>query len=98
MAQSGCPGRRGRYDQRAGDGAGIGDFTASGQRLPALRLRSLGGALATARGCRQGYLMRNDMNGWTKHPRRVERVNIIRQWRFQPTPAAVRVVQRKAPI
>ena len=29
MAQSGCPGRRGRYDERAGDGAGIGDFTAA---------------------------------------------------------------------
>src|SRR4029077_8488048 len=42
--------RRGRYDERVGDGAGIGDFTASGQHLPALRLRSLGGALATARG------------------------------------------------
>src|SRR5205823_11768636 len=53
MAQSGCPGRRGRYDERAGDGAGIGDLTTSGQHLPALRLRSLGSALATARGDRR---------------------------------------------
>src|SRR4030088_511342 len=53
MAQSGCPGRRGRYDERSGDGAGIGDLTASGQYLPALRLRPLGGALATARGHRR---------------------------------------------
>src|ERR1700732_3398738 len=29
MAQSGCPGRRGGYDERAGDGAGGGDFTAN---------------------------------------------------------------------
>src|SRR5437762_8164700 len=53
MAQSGCPGRRGRYDERAGDGAGIGDLSTSGQHLPALRLRSLGSALATARGYRR---------------------------------------------
>ena len=33
-----------------GTRAGFGDLTAACQRLPALRLRSLGGALATARG------------------------------------------------
>jgi len=35
--------------------------------------------------------MRNDMSGWTKHPRPVDWLNIFRQWRFQ----SVRVVKRK---
>lgn len=26
-----------------------------------------------------GYIMRNDMTGWTKHPRRIEWSDIIRQ-------------------
>ena len=36
MAEGGRSRRRGRDDERQGDGAGIGDFAAAGQRLPAL--------------------------------------------------------------
>ena len=42
MVEGGRPGRRGRDDERQGDGAGIGDLAAAGQHLPALRLRPLG--------------------------------------------------------
>ena len=49
MAEGGRPRRRGGQDRRQGDGAGFGDFAAPRQRLPALRFRPLGRALATAR-------------------------------------------------
>ena len=50
VAEGGCPGGRGRHGQRDGNRAGVGDLAAARQRLPALRVRSLGAALATARG------------------------------------------------
>ena len=45
-----------------------------------------------------GYIMRNDMTGWTKHPRRVEWADLIKQWTRQPTIADVRKVKTRLPI
>ena len=53
MAQGGGRGGRGRERGRQGDGAGLGGVAAPRQRLPALRFRPLGRALAAARGRRQ---------------------------------------------
>ena len=50
VAEGGGPGGRCRHGQRDGNRAGVGDLAAARQRLPARRLRSLGAALATARG------------------------------------------------
>jgi RNA-directed DNA polymerase len=48
MAEGGRSRRRGRDGQRQGNGAGFGNLAAACQHLPALRLRPLGWALATA--------------------------------------------------
>ena len=45
-----------------------------------------------------GYIMRNDVTGWTKHPRRVEWDDIIKQWSRQPTIADVRKVKARLPV
>ena len=45
-----------------------------------------------------GYIMRNDMAGWTKHPRRIEWSDIIRQWSRQPTTADARKVKARLPV
>jgi hypothetical protein len=45
-----------------------------------------------------GYIMRNDMTGWTKHPRRVEWPDIIKQWSRQPSVAEVRKVKARLPV
>src|SRR5215472_12661614 len=39
-----------------------------------------------------GFIMRNDLTGWTKHPRRIEWADLIKQWSRQPTVADVRKV------
>lgn len=31
-----------------------------------------------------GYVMNNDMTGWTKSKRRIEWSDVIKQWRHQP--------------
>jgi hypothetical protein len=48
----------------------------------------------------RGYVMRNDMTGWSKHLRRVEFTDVIRQWRFdrQPSLAQVQAVKRRLPV
>jgi hypothetical protein len=38
----------------------------------------------------RGYVMRSDMTGWTKHPRRIEWGDVIKTWRRQPSVADVR--------
>jgi hypothetical protein len=45
-----------------------------------------------------GYIMNGDMTGWTKHPRRIEWADIIRQWGRQPTVAEVRKVKARLPV
>ncbi len=45
-----------------------------------------------------GYIMCNDMTGWTKHPRRIEWADLIKTWRYQPTVADVRKAKAKLPI
>lgn len=45
-----------------------------------------------------GYVMCNDMTGWTKRPVRIEWQDIVRQWRRQPTVAEVRKVKSRMPI
>ena len=45
-----------------------------------------------------GYIMRNDMTGWTKHPRRIEWADLIKQWSRQPTVADVRKVKARLPM
>jgi hypothetical protein len=44
-----------------------------------------------------GYIMNNDMTGWTKHPRRVEWSDIIKRWRHQPTKQQVQAVKKRLP-
>jgi hypothetical protein len=44
------------------------------------------------------YIMRNDMTGWTKHPRRVEWSDIIKQWTRQPSVADMRKVKARLPV
>ncbi len=44
-----------------------------------------------------GYVMNNDMTGWTKRPVRIEWADIVKQWRFQPTVADVRKVKARMP-
>jgi hypothetical protein len=46
----------------------------------------------------KGYIINNDMTGWTKHPRRIEWSDIIRQWSRQPTIAEVRKVKSRLPV
>jgi Reverse transcriptase (RNA-dependent DNA polymerase) len=53
MAAGRRPRRRDRDDRGEGDGPRLGNFAAARQRLPPLCLRSLGGALATARSHRR---------------------------------------------
>ncbi len=48
MVEGGYPRRRDRDRRRQGNGSGLGDFTAPGQYLPALRHGPLGQPLATA--------------------------------------------------
>ena len=50
VAEGGCPGGRRCHGQRDGNRAGVGDLAVARQCLSALRVRSLGQALATARG------------------------------------------------
>lgn len=45
-----------------------------------------------------GYVMNNDMTGWTKRPVRIEWSDVVKQWRNQPTPADVRRVKAKMPV
>lgn len=45
-----------------------------------------------------GYVMNNDMTGWTKRPVRIEWADIVMQWRRQPTVAEVRKVKAKMPV
>jgi hypothetical protein len=45
-----------------------------------------------------GYIMRGDMVGWTKHPRRIEWFDIIRQWSRQLTIADVHKVKSRLPV
>jgi hypothetical protein len=44
-----------------------------------------------------GYIMNNNMEGWTKSNRRVEFDEIIRQWRAQPTTAQIQKIKRAMP-
>jgi hypothetical protein len=45
-----------------------------------------------------GYVMNNDMTGWTKRPVRIEWADLVKQWRRRPTAADVRKVKAKMPI
>jgi hypothetical protein len=45
-----------------------------------------------------GYIMRNDMTGWTKHPRWIEWSDVIRQWARQPSVADVRKIKARLPV
>ena len=45
-----------------------------------------------------GYIMRNDMTGWTKSKRRIEWADIVKQWHRQPSVADVKKAKAKLPI
>jgi hypothetical protein len=45
-----------------------------------------------------GYIMRNDMTGWTNHPRRIEWSDLLKQWTHQPTIAEVRKIKARLPV
>jgi hypothetical protein len=46
----------------------------------------------------RGYIMRNDMTGWTKRPRRNEWCDVIKRWRWKPTVTDARRVKARLPI
>jgi hypothetical protein len=46
----------------------------------------------------RGYIMRNDMTSWTKHPRRIEWCDVIKTWRWKPTTLDVQKVKARLPI
>lgn len=45
-----------------------------------------------------GYVMNNDMTGWSKTKRRIEFADILKRWRKQPAPADVRKAKQKLPV
>jgi len=45
-----------------------------------------------------GYVMRSDMTGWTKPPRRIEWSDIIKTWRRQPSVTDVRKAKASLPV
>lgn len=45
-----------------------------------------------------GYVMNNDMTGWTKRVVRIECADIVKEWRRQPTTAEVRRVKARMPV
>ncbi len=45
-----------------------------------------------------GYIMNNDMTGWTKSTRRIEWSDVVKAWRHQPTKAEVQKVKRRLPV
>lgn len=46
----------------------------------------------------RGYIMRNDMTGWTKQPQRIEWNAVVKRWPHQPTPRDVRAVKACRPV
>lgn len=46
----------------------------------------------------RGYIMRNDMTGWTKHPQRIEWSAVVKRWPSQPNPRDVRAVKARLPV
>lgn len=44
-----------------------------------------------------GFVMNNDLSGWTKSPRRIEWSDIVRQWRDKPTAQQVQAVKQRMP-
>jgi len=44
------------------------------------------------------YIMNESGAGWTKHPRRVEWSDIVRQWARQPSIETIRQAKRRLPI
>jgi hypothetical protein len=45
-----------------------------------------------------GYVMNNDMTGWTKTIRRIEWSDVVKTWRKQPTKADVQKAKRRLPV
>ena len=42
-----------------------------------------------------GYIMNNDMTGWTRHTRRIEWADIYYQWRDQPMKSEIENKRKK---
>jgi len=45
-----------------------------------------------------GYVMNNDMTGWTKHPVRIGTGDIVKEWRRQPSVADIQKIKRRMPV
>lgn len=45
-----------------------------------------------------GYVMNNDLTGWTKRCVQIDPADIVKEWRREPTPADVRKVKAKMPV
>ena len=45
-----------------------------------------------------GYVMRNDMTGWSKSKRRIEWNDIVRQWHKQPSVSDIRSIKKRMKI
>ncbi len=45
-----------------------------------------------------GYVMSDDMTGWTKSARRIEWTDILKRWQRQPSAAEVRKAKRRLPV
>jgi hypothetical protein len=45
-----------------------------------------------------GYVMSNDLTGWTKRCVRIAPADIVKEWRKEPTPAEVQRVKARMPV
>lgn len=45
-----------------------------------------------------GFIMNSDLTSWTKHPRRIEWSDVVKTWRYRPTPAEIGAAKRRLPV
>lgn len=45
-----------------------------------------------------GYVMNNDLTNWTKGRVKIDPADIVREWRHEPTAAAVKSAKAKLPV
>lgn len=45
-----------------------------------------------------GYIMSSDKTAWTKHPVRIDYVDVLEQWESEPTIAEIKAAKARLPI